>query len=149
MQLLFRPNSLIKIFLISKHLRLCRQTTMSHSSAELITAYRKLLRAGLRAVQFSKPSRYIIRDQLREGFRDTSGKSTFEPERIRRTIWFLNAAAEERGMEHKILKNLCRVKFEREREVNKVTWKTKIKMALDKEAKDAKKGKKGGVGEGW
>ncbi|KAK3989806.1 hypothetical protein QBC44DRAFT_78002 [Cladorrhinum sp. PSN332] len=108
------------------------------SSSELLTAYRKLLRSGLRAVQFSKPSRYIIRDQLRDGFRDT--KNTFEPERIRRTIWFFNAAAADRGMEHKILKNLCRVRFERVREMSRGTWKTKVKLWGDKEVKRVKKG---------
>ncbi|KAK4458837.1 hypothetical protein QBC42DRAFT_275908 [Cladorrhinum samala] len=108
--------------------------------SELITAYRKLLRAGLRAVQFSKPSRFIVRDQLRAGFRDTNNK--FEPERVRRTIWFLNAAAQERGLEHKILKNLCRVQFERSRELGKGNWKTKIKLLQDEEAKISKKGAK-------
>jgi len=118
------------------------QTTTMPS--ELITAYRKLLRAGLRAVQFSKPSRFIVRDQLRAGFRDTNNK--FEPERVRRTIWFLNAAAQERGLEHKILKNLCRVQFERSRELGKGNWKTKIKLLQDEEAKISKKGAKRSVG---
>ncbi|KAK4162245.1 hypothetical protein QBC43DRAFT_322096 [Cladorrhinum sp. PSN259] len=112
------------------------------SSSEIVLAYRKLLRAGLRAVQFSKPSRFVVRDQLRAGFRDvTSGGGVFEAERVRRTIWFLNAAAQNRkGIEHKILKTLCRVQFERTRELTKGTWKTKLRLWGDKEAKRVKKG---------
>ncbi|KAJ4306913.1 hypothetical protein N0V88_000285 [Collariella sp. IMI 366227] len=88
-----------------------------HTTTDLLHAYRKLLRAGLRAVQFSQPSRSILTERLREGFRDQHG--SFEPERVRRTIWFLNAAAGARGLEHKILKNLCRVHWERMREVRR------------------------------
>lgn len=72
----------------------------------------------------------------------------FEPERIRRTIWFFNAAAQERGLEHKILKNLCKVQFERNRELTKGNWKTKIKLLQDEEAKVSKKGAKRSVGKG-
>ncbi|KAH8899585.1 DUF1763-domain-containing protein [Thozetella sp. PMI_491] len=89
------------------------------SNAEIISAYRKLLRAALRAVQFSKPARYIVTKQIRVGFRDKMG--TFDPEAIKRTAWFLNAAAQERGLEHKILKNLTRIHWEKS-EADRLTW---------------------------
>ncbi|KAK4190008.1 hypothetical protein QBC35DRAFT_491758 [Podospora australis] len=113
------------------------QKKMSASSTDLVYAYRKLLRAGLRAVQFAKPSRYIITEQLRKGFRDRHG--VFDAERIRRTVWFLNSAAQSRGIEHKILKNLCRVHWERDRENQKLSWKLITKLAQDKASSTKKK----------
>lgn len=88
---------------------------MTTPAPDLIHAYRRLLRAGLRAVQFSQPSRSTITARLREGFRDPRGE--FDAERVRRTVWFLNAAAQQRGLEHRILKNLCRVHWERTRQM--------------------------------
>ncbi|KAG6013578.1 hypothetical protein E4U43_007218 [Claviceps pusilla] len=43
----------------------------------------------------------------------TSATQPLNTEAIKRTIWFLEAAAKERGLEHKILKNLLRVQGER------------------------------------
>ncbi|KAH6621047.1 hypothetical protein B0J18DRAFT_215650 [Chaetomium sp. MPI-SDFR-AT-0129] len=104
------------------------------ATTNLVHSYRHLLRAGLRAVQFSKPSRYIIRDVLRKEFRDPRGE--FEAEKARRTVWFLNAAAQSRGLEHKILKNLCRVHWERKQVEHAVPWRMKvIKMTDDKARK--------------
>ncbi|KAK0634801.1 hypothetical protein B0T17DRAFT_611758 [Bombardia bombarda] len=102
------------------------------ANIELIHAYRHLLRWGLRAVQFSKPSRYVIRDQLRDAFRDdiTKGGVTakFDRDGIRRTIWFLKGAAESpRGRwERKILKNLCRVAWERKFAVTRARWRVLV-----------------------
>ena len=81
------------------------------SRQEIIHAYRKLYRSGLRAVQYSKPARYSLRTQLREAFREPG--ATFNAEGCRRTIWFLNAAAQETGIEHKIVRNLLRVAYMR------------------------------------
>ena len=89
------------------------------SNTEIIHAYRKLLRAGLRAVQFSKPARYGLTAQLRTAFRERG--APFQPEAIRRTVWFLNAAAQERGLEHRIVKNLVAVAWLRSREKGP-TW---------------------------
>lgn len=96
------------------------------TNLELIHAYRRLLRAGLRAVQFSQPSRSTLTERLREGFRDPHG--TFDPERVRRTVWFLNAAAQTRGLEHRILKNLCRVHWEKQREVRRTPWRVRHRL---------------------
>jgi hypothetical protein len=103
------------------------------ATPELIHAYRRLLRAGLRAVQFSQPSSSTVRDQLREGFRDPNG--IFDAERVRRTIWFLNAAAQERGLEHRILKNLCRVHWDRMRELRRMPWKVRIRLEQESKKK--------------
>ncbi len=81
------------------------------SKEEIIHGYRKLYRSGLRAVQFSKPARFVVRDQLRRAFRERG--ATFDADGVRRTVWFLNAAAAETGLEHKIVKNLVRVAHER------------------------------------
>jgi hypothetical protein len=88
------------------------------SQTELIHAYRHLLRHGLHAVQFSLPARFVIQSQLRKAFRvNKPGEvKTFDPEAVRRTIWFLKAAAAERGLEHKIVKNLVRIAWVRDRE---------------------------------
>jgi hypothetical protein len=74
----------------------------------LIHAYRHLYRGALRAVMYSSPARITVRNQLRQGFRDETG--TLDPEAVKRTLWFLDAAAKERGLEHKILKNLVAVR---------------------------------------
>lgn len=78
------------------------------SPAEIRLAYRHLYQGLLRAVQYAKPARYIVRDRLRAGFEEQSGNS-FEPKRIANTLEFLNGAAKTRGLEHKILKNLVLV----------------------------------------
>ncbi|KAL2195819.1 hypothetical protein P885DRAFT_39199 [Corynascus similis CBS 632.67] len=108
------------------------------TTTELVHAYRRLLRAGLRAVQFSKPSRSTVTAKLREGFRDPGAK--FDPERIRRTVWFLNAAAQQRGLEHRIVKNLCRVHWERTREASRTAWRLRVRH--DEAARERKEGRK-------
>ena len=90
-------------------------------NVEVIHAYRHLLRAGLRAVQFSKPARFAVRDQLRDGFREAASAAELDGQRVRRTVHFFNAAAREKGLEHRILKNLVRVAWERRQ--SRVSWK--------------------------
>lgn len=108
------------------------------TTTELLHAYRRLLRAGLRAVQFSQPSRSTLTAKLREGFRDPRGR--FDAERVRRTVWFLNAAAQQRGLEHRILKNLCRVHWERAREASRTAWRTRLRHdEQDKNRKETKR----------
>ncbi|KAM7208635.1 hypothetical protein V8F20_001058 [Naviculisporaceae sp. PSN 640] len=84
--------------------------TPTTNKLDILHSYRHLMRAGLRAVCFSKPSRYIIRDVLRDGFRDK--KAVFEKEKVERTVLFLEMA-QRAGFEHKLLKNLTRVSWER------------------------------------
>ncbi|CAK7209196.1 hypothetical protein SBRCBS47491_000359 [Sporothrix bragantina] len=104
------------------------------SNTELVKAYRSLYRSALRAVQFSKPARYVVRDQLRAAFRgqrttltsaaNNEGAQPFDPERIRRTVWFLNAAAASRGIEHRVLSNLLKTAYWRRRraESQQLSW---------------------------
>ena len=76
------------------------------SSTEILHAYRHLYRELLRAVRYATPARYIARDQIRRAFREPG---EFDKAGVKRTMWFLKAAAKETGIEHKILKNLLRV----------------------------------------
>lgn len=78
---------------------------------KVIHAYRALYRALLHAVQFSKPARFVARDQLRLGFRDPG--ATYDYRSIARTVRFLEAAARTRGVEHKVLKNLLVMSYYR------------------------------------
>ncbi|KAK1782847.1 hypothetical protein QBC45DRAFT_317816 [Copromyces sp. CBS 386.78] len=91
------------------------------SNQELIHAYRHLLRWSLRAVQFSKPSRFVVRDTLRAAFRDENG--TFEPSRIKSTLWFLESAATYVGVEHKIIKNMAYVRYMQQKNIG--PWRIK------------------------
>ncbi|EFY90411.1 hypothetical protein MAC_03657 [Metarhizium acridum CQMa 102] len=88
---------------------------------EVVHAYRHLYRCLLRAVQYSSPARYIARDQLRAAFRETPA---LDAEGVKRTIWFLEAAGKERGLEHAILKNLLRVRGQRDAESR--SWKKNL-----------------------
>ncbi|CUS14051.1 unnamed protein product, partial [Tuber aestivum] len=75
-----------------------------------IHAYRALYKAGLAAVQYSSPARYSIREKLRKAFRH-SDPNRFSQQRIDNTVQFLRTAARRRGMEHSIVKNLCKVAY--------------------------------------
>ncbi|TFA99376.1 hypothetical protein CCMA1212_008738 [Trichoderma ghanense] len=94
-------------------------TTATTAAAKAATnldvthAYRRLYRSLLQAVRYSAPARYVVRDQLRAAFREQKGaEAVLDGEGVKRTVWFLEAAARERGLEHKILKNLVRVRLE-------------------------------------
>ena len=78
---------------------------------DIIHAYRRLYRSLLRGVQYARPARFIARDQLRAAFREPG--AALDVEGVKRTVWFLEAAAKERGLEHKILKNLIEVQGKR------------------------------------
>ena len=82
------------------------------ANLEVIHAYRHLYRGLLRAVQYSRPARFTARDIVRSSFRTGGANGTLDREGVRRTKWFLGAAAKERGLEHKIVKNLLRVRAE-------------------------------------
>lgn len=81
------------------------------TNLEITHAYRQLYRNLLRAVQYTIPNRWVARDQLRSAFREQG--AVYDAEGIKRTIWFLEAAAKEKGLEHRILKNLLRVRARR------------------------------------
>jgi hypothetical protein len=78
------------------------------SQQQIVQAYRHLLRHSLRAIQFSKPARYTVRDRLRLAFRKGDA-SAFDVSRIDNTLEFLSYATRENGLEHRILKNILLV----------------------------------------
>ena len=79
-------------------------------ASEIVLAYRHLYRHGLRAVQFSKPARYTLRDRLRIAFRKGNPRD-FDQRKIDNTIEFLRGATRETGLEHRIVKNMIFVWF--------------------------------------
>lgn len=86
----------------------------------VLNAYRHLYQHSLRAVQYSSPARYAVRDRLRRVFR--AGKlEDFDAARIQKTIGFLDNAARARGLEHKIVKTLAFVWFHEADAVNRAT----------------------------
>lgn len=80
------------------------------SPQEIIYAYRNLYRGLLHAVQYSKPARYIARDQLRKAFRKEH-PSSFNQEKVDKTVEFLRLAAREKGLEHRIVRNLLHTAY--------------------------------------
>ncbi|KAL6804662.1 hypothetical protein GGI42DRAFT_300365 [Trichoderma sp. SZMC 28013] len=102
--------------------------TTAASKLDITHAYRHLYRGLLRAVQYSAPARYVVRDQLRAAFRERD--AALDREGVKRTVWFLEAAAKERGLEHKILKNLVRVRLDRSWGVR--TWKRALNETKQK-----------------
>ncbi|KAI0541648.1 DUF1763-domain-containing protein [Xylaria digitata] len=79
---------------------------------KVIHAYRHLYRGLLHAIQFSSPSRYTARNQLRRAFREKGAE--YDHRSIARTIRFLDAATRERGLEHRVLKNLLMIAWHRD-----------------------------------
>ncbi|KAL0940765.1 mitochondrial carrier protein [Colletotrichum truncatum] len=100
------------------------------SKADILLWYRCLYRSALRAVQFSVPARYIVRDQLRAAFRSES--EVLDKHVAQRTNWFLQSAAKERGLEHKILKNLVQAAKQRNQ---KKSWKTDYRKGIELQGK--------------
>ena len=82
------------------------------STTTVIHAYRHLHRHALRAVQYSKPARYVVRDRLRAAFRAKAPKP-FDRVRVARTLEFLDGARRSKGLEHVLLKRLMHVWWER------------------------------------
>lgn len=76
----------------------------------MVHAYRHLYRQGLKAIQYSTPSRYMLLKSLRQSYR-SSPSEEFDPAKINNTLRFLERATEVAGMEHKILKNLLLARY--------------------------------------
>ncbi|KAI5778218.1 hypothetical protein EDC01DRAFT_608113, partial [Geopyxis carbonaria] len=76
----------------------------------LRNSYRQLYKAGLAAVCYSIPARYDLRDTLRRAFRGPPSPN-FSLTRIENTVRFFRTAAEQHGMEHKIVKNLMFIHY--------------------------------------
>lgn len=75
------------------------------SKTQIISAYRRLYKAALKAVRYSTPARYQVRDIIRHAFRTESADS-LNPLRVRNTVRFLKQADKVNGLEHRILRNI-------------------------------------------
>lgn len=78
---------------------------MSVTGQEIVRSYRQLYRHGLHAVQYAAPARYTLRILLRNAYR-TGNAAEYDAQKINNTLTFLEGAAREKGLEHKIVKNL-------------------------------------------
>jgi hypothetical protein len=76
----------------------------------ILHAYRHLYKRALLAIRHAPPSRHVLRHTLRSSFR-SGDRSDFDPEKIARTLEFLDLAAESTSYEHKIIKNLLHVRY--------------------------------------
>lgn len=90
----------------------------------------------------SKPARFVVVAQLREAFRDSSPdtlaarREHFNQDCIRRTVWFLNVAAREKGLEHKIVKGLVHTVWSRRQAGSK--YKSLLHVKAQKKAREGK-----------
>lgn len=78
---------------------------MTVNKQDILRSYRHLYRQGLHAVQFSTPSRYALRDELRYAFRHGSA-AEFDAKKVENTIVFLTYATKTKGPAHALLKSL-------------------------------------------
>lgn len=81
---------------------------MASMRCQIIQAYRNLHKQALIAVNYSSPSRVILRNRIRKAFRN-GHVSDFDSVRIRNTIQFLRGAAYNHTLEHKVLMSLTHV----------------------------------------
>ncbi|MCJ1458874.1 hypothetical protein MMC28_009248 [Mycoblastus sanguinarius] len=77
-------------------------------TSNIVQSYRNLYRHALHAVQYSSPARYTLRSLLRNAYR-TKTAADFDAEKIKNTLTFLHYAGKEKGLEHRLLKNLLHV----------------------------------------
>ena len=82
--------------------------SLAANRQSIIQSYRNLYRHALRATQFSTPARFTVRSHLRLAFRSRN-TTAFNPLKIKNTLLFLQHAAAERGLEHRLLKSLLHV----------------------------------------
>ena len=85
--------------------KLTPRLLMSPSSQDIVRSYRLLYRHVLYAVQYAVPARYTARTLLRNAYR-TGIAADYDAQKIDNTVTFLEGAAREKGLEHKILKSL-------------------------------------------
>lgn len=73
--------------------------------SKIIQAYRDLHKQALIAVNYSSPSRHILRDRIRKAFRKGHA-ADFDSVRIKNTVQFLRGASYNRTLEHRVLMTL-------------------------------------------
>ena len=87
----------------------------SMSTSEIVQAYRTLSKLSERAVRKANPSRWQVRDLLREAF-SSEARTSFCARRVDNTASFLKRARQSNGYEHKIIKNILYIRYWRKRE---------------------------------
>lgn len=83
-------------------------------NTDIALAYRQVYKALLRAVQYSKPARFVAQERIRNAFRK-GRREDYDAVKISRTIELLDHAAKARGLEHKIVKNLMHAWWEQKK----------------------------------
>nr|CAG8438373.1 15353_t:CDS:2 [Entrophospora candida] len=88
----------------------------SSNSFQALSLYRRLRRAGEESVLYSRPAIYYVRQRIREGFREYENVADEQLlqdlfERAENTIKFFKIAAERKGIEHRIIRNLCEMTY--------------------------------------
>ena len=78
---------------------------MIPSSQEIVRSYRRIYRHAMYVVQYAAPARYTLKILLRNAYR-MGNPTDYDAQKIDNTVTFLQGAAKEKGLEHKILKNL-------------------------------------------
>lgn len=86
------------------------------SRLEIVLAYRQIYKHLLRAVQYSKPARFVAQERVRNAFRKSTPEE-YDAARVARTLEFLDNAARVKGFEHRIVKNLMHVWWEQKTKV--------------------------------
>ena len=84
-------------------------------NAEIRASYRRFYRIGMKAVQYSVPARYCMLTKINRIFRTIKQlrDRTAEQAVQDKTYQFLQVASESKGIEHKIVRNLCMVEWSR------------------------------------
>ena len=83
---------------------------MNPTSQEIVRSYRRIYRHAMYAVQYASPAKYTLRILLENAYR-TGNAADFNAQKFNNTITFLEGAAKEKGLEHRILKNLLHTWF--------------------------------------
>lgn len=78
------------------------------SSQDILHAYRQVYRKSLQAVQYSSPARHTLRTVIRHTFR-TRAANEYNVRKLNNTLNFLHLAAQDRGLEHRLVKSLLHV----------------------------------------
>lgn len=78
---------------------------MGTRTQEIVRSYRTLYRQGLHAVQYACPARYTLKALIENTYR-AGNAVDFDIRKVENTSTFLQCAAKEKGLEHRILKNL-------------------------------------------
>ena len=72
---------------------------------QIVRSYRSIYRHALHAAQYSVPARYTIQALIENAYRNGRSED-YDHQRIHNTLAFLRGAAREKGIEHRIFKNL-------------------------------------------